>query len=206
MPVRHRFVGRIAGVGSNSGVRLVVGRWDAGPWGPFADVMVATATGHRVLLAPDERVAAFVAATYSFDEVRIEPVAVADSGPGPGDGWSVRTASLALDLELGGRTPLGVLLRAVPPPLARAPWFCAVTDPVARVALRGVRTRGSAGNGRREYYGAGDVRSIVAARGRFDGVDLGGLAPVDPPPDFGFSSTPRRPCVTAVTTTIVEGG
>lgn len=198
MPRRHRFTGHIAGVGSTSGVRLVVGRWDAGPWGPFADVMVATAPGRRVLLAPDERVAEFVAATYRFDEVRIEPVAVADAD----GGWSVRTPSLTLDLALGARTPLGVVLRAVPPPLARAPWFCTLTDPVARVALRGVRTRGSAGNGRREYYGAGDVRAIRSAGGRFDGVDLGGLAPVDPPPDFGFSSTPRRPSVTAVTTTV----
>ena len=45
-PVRHRFDGRIAGVGSGSGVRLVVGRWDAGPWGPFADVMVEIGRAH----------------------------------------------------------------------------------------------------------------------------------------------------------------
>lgn len=198
MSERQRFDGRIAGVGSTSGVRLVVGRWDAGPWGAFADVMVATASGRRVLLAPDERVADFVAATYSFDEVRLEPVMVRDTA----DGWSVRTASLALDLTVGGRTPLGALLRTVPPALARAPWSCSLTDPVARTVLRGVRTRGTAGNGRREFYGATDVRAIRAASGAFDGVPLGDLAPVDPPPDFGFSSTPRRPSVTAVTTTV----
>ena len=173
-PVRHRFDGRIAGVGSGSGVRLVVGRWEAGPWGPFADVMVATAEGRRVLLAPDERVAEFVAATYSFDEVRLEPVQVRDTA----EGWSVRTASLALDLALGRRTPLGTLLRAVPAPLARAPWFCSFTDPVARTVLRGVRTRGSAGNGRREFYSATDVRAITAVAGSFDGVPQIGRAHV----------------------------
>ncbi len=31
--VRERFTGRIAGVGSTSGVRIVVGRWDDSPWG-----------------------------------------------------------------------------------------------------------------------------------------------------------------------------
>ena len=34
--------------------------------------------------------------------------------------------------------------------------FCAAVDPVARVVMRGVRTRGSAGHGRREWYGATD--------------------------------------------------
>ena len=206
---RDRFHGRIAGVGSTSGVRLVVGRWDAGPWGPFADVMVATASGRRVLLAPDEQVADFVAATYSFDEVRLEPVTVrdvsggADGGTGGGTGgWSVRTPSLRLDLAIGARTPLGGVLRCVPGPMARAPWFCSLTDPVARTLMRGVRTRGSAGNGRREFYGATDVHAITAASGSLDGLDLGHLAAVDPPPDFGFSSTPRRPSVTSVTTTV----
>lgn len=200
---RLRFHGRIAGVGTASGVRLVVGVWDDGPWGPFADVMVATAAGRRVLLAPDQRVADFVAATYSFDEVRLEPVSARLAH----DRLVVRTPSLALEAGLGGRTPLGVLLRGVPASLGRAPWFCAMTDPVARVALRGVRTRGSAGGGRREWYGATDVHAVTSVAGTFDGVPLGALGPVDPPPDFGFSSTPLRPSITSVTTTVeLPGG
>lgn len=102
--IRERFEGRIAGVGCTSGVRVVVGRWDASPWGAFADVMIEDAAGHRVLLAPSERVRDFVAATYSFDEVVIEPVAVVDTA----DGWEVSTPSLSLRLVIGGRTPLGV--------------------------------------------------------------------------------------------------
>lgn len=188
------FRGAIAGVGTTSGVRVVVGRWDASPYGAFADALVETAAGHRVLVAPSPQVAEFVAATYSFDDVRVEPVTI--------DGWSFESSSLTLDLEVGGRTGLGRLLRVVPRPLAASPAWCTLTDPVARVALRGVRTRGSAGGGRREYYGATDHHALVAARGTFDGADLGDLAPVDPAPRFGFSSTPRRPSVTTVVTTV----
>ncbi|MFC4785989.1 hypothetical protein ACT8ZV_16040 [Nocardioides sp. MAHUQ-72] len=198
MTVRQRFRGAIAGVGSTSGVRVVVGRWDDTPLGPFADVMVETATGHRVLVAPRADVAELVQGTYVFDETRIEPVAVTDTGTG----WRVSAPSLAVELDLGRRTPLGLLLRAVPRGLAESPAWCALTDPVARVVLSGVRTRGTAGNDRREWYGATDTRAVTAVRGSFDGVDLGFLAPVDPPCRFGFSSTPRRPSVTRVATTI----
>ena len=193
---RSRFHGAIAGVGTTSGVRVVVGRWDASPYGAFADAMVETPSGHRVLLAPTEEIAGFVAATYVFDEVRIEPIAV--------DGWHVDTPSLSLSIAVGTRTGLGRLIRLVPRWFAVSPWWCAITDPIARVVLRGVRTRGTAGNGRREWYGATDVHRVDRVAGTFDGADLGALAPVHPAPSFGFSSTPRRPSVTAVVTT-VEG-
>ena len=68
--------------------------------------------------------------------------------------------------------------------------------------LRGVRTRGAALAGRREWYGATDVHAVTSLAGTYDGGDLGTLAPVDPPCRFGFSSTPRRPSVTTVVTTV----
>lgn len=199
-PGRSRFAGAIAGVGTTSGTRVVVGRWADSPYGAFADAMVETAAGHRLLLAPSPEVAGFVASTYAFDEVRVEPIVVAAAS----ERWTVRSDSLDLTLAIGAPTALGRLLRLVPRRLAQAPWWCTVTDPVARVVLRGVRTRGSAGGGRREYYGATGVRRLTAATGSLDGVDLGTLAPVDPPPRFGFSSTPRRPAVTEVVTTVVD--
>jgi hypothetical protein len=214
----RRFRGRIAGVGSASGVRVVVGWWTESPFGRFADAMVERSDGHRVLLAPSDQVAELVSTTYTFDEVRIEPVdvdTVGDAGSAGSAGaggparaderWQVRAVSLCLDLEIGGRTPLGRLLHLVPRPVAESPTFATLADPVARVMLRGVRTRGTARAGRREYYGARDVRAVIALDGTFDGTPLGPLAPVDPPCRFGFSSTPRRPSVTTVTTTIVEG-
>ncbi len=200
--VRERFTGRIAGIGSTSGTRVVVGRWDDGPWGPFADVMVEDAAGHRVLLAPDGRVRDFVAATYSFDEHVIEPVEVSDTD----DGWRVVTPSLQLELTTGRRTALGTALRLVPARVATSPAWCAVVDPVARVALHGVRTRGTAGGERREWYGATSVAAVTAIDGTWRGSDLGDLAPVDPPCRFGFSSTPRRPSVTSVVTTVERPG
>ena len=198
---RRRFEGHIVGVGTTSGVRLVLGHWDRSPLGSFADVMVERADGHRVLLAPNEEVATFVASTYTFDAVRLEPVEVARAGRL----WVVTTPSLRLEVEAGRRTVLGRLLRLVPRRLATSPAWSTLTDPVARVVLRGVRTRGSAGQGRREYYGATDALAVVSAGGTFEGRALGGLAPVDPPCRFGFSSTPRRPQVTEVTTTVVTG-
>jgi hypothetical protein len=38
--------------------------------------------------------------------------------------------------------------------------------------------------------------------GSWDGADLGELAPVDPPARFGFSSTPARPSLTRVVSTV----
>jgi hypothetical protein len=194
----RRFRGSISGLGSGSGTRVVVGHWLESPYGAFSDAMVELPGGHRALVAPSAEIADFVAATYVFDEVRVEPVEVTLDG----GRWRLRSTSLTLDWEAGRRTWVGRLVRVVPRTVAEAPWFCALTDPVARVVLRGVRTRGTAGGGRREWYGATDNRAVDSLAGAYDGRDLGALAPLDPPPRFGFSSTPRRPSVTGVTTTI----
>lgn len=185
-------------MGSTSGTRVVVGHWLDTPLGPFADAMVETAGGHRVLLAPHVDAADFIAATYSFDEVRIEDVqayAFADYG-------QVHSPSLFVHYEVGARSFLGRALRTVPGRVAESPAWCTLTDPVARVVLRGVRTRGTAGNDRREWYGATDTHRITSMSGTFDGTDLGRLADVAPPCRFGFSSVPRKPSVTEVVTTV----
>ena len=198
----HRFHGQIAGVGSASGIRIVVGRWPHSPFGPFADAMVERPDGRRLLLAPTEQIAEFVSSTYEFDEVRIEPFAVQVTGAGRGATWEIASPSLSARLAAGPRMPLGHLLRSVPRPLATSPTWAGLIDPVARIVMRGVRTRGTAVHGRRESYGATDIRRVVALEGTFDGIPLGALAPVDPPCRFGFSSTPRTPSLTSVTTTV----
>ena len=222
MGERQRFRGRIAGVGSASGVRVVVGWWHESPFGPFADAMVETAAGHRVLLAPSEQVRDLVASTYVFDETRVEPISVSHLSrpipqPSPSHpfttpakvkvpvpGWAVTSPSLRLELSVGGRMPLGRLLRLVPGSLAASPWFATAVDPAARVVVPGVRTRGVARAGRREFYGATDLHAVTALAGAFDGTGLGDLRPVEPACRFGFSSTPGRPSVTDVVTTIVD--
>ena len=58
---------------------------------------------------------------------------------------------LRLRATTGRRPPLGWLLRPVPAPLARTPGWVGLLDPPARL-LAGLRTTGSAGNGRTEWY------------------------------------------------------
>ena len=195
---RSRFLGQIAGVGSTSGVRIVVGNWADSPLGSFADAMVELPGGHRILLAPSGAVANFIAATYSFDEIRVEPFDLTEQG----STWSIRSASLHLDFEVGSRTWLGALLRLVPQGLAHAPRWISLIDLIARVVLRGVRVAGETKNGRKEWYGATDNRVVTSLAGTFDGRDLGVLSKVEPSPRFGFSSTPPRPSVTRICTTV----
>ncbi len=200
----ERFDGRILGAGTGSGVRLVVGDWDRSPLGAFTDVMVATADGRRVLLAPDAEVADYVAATYTFDEVVRCPVALTSTGTTGDEGWLVEAGPLVVHVDLGSRTVVGRVLALLPRVLSRSRVFAGLVDPLARRVQPGVRTRGSAGRGRREYYGAQDQHAVTGLVGTWAGEDLGGLADVVPAPRFGFSSTPRRPCLTRVTTTVVR--
>jgi hypothetical protein len=194
----QRFDGVIAGLGTASGLRAVVGHWPRSPFGAFTDVMVELPDGHRVLVAPDGRVADFVRATYVFDEVRIEPVTARVDGAR----WTVAAGSLALAFTVGRRTALGAALRAVPRRLATDPRWIGAIDAVARRVLPGVRTRGSAGGGREEFYGALDHHRVTAAEVAWEGADRGALAPVAPPVRFGFGSTPRAPSLTRVVTLV----
>lgn len=200
MSERLEFAGQIAGIGSASGVRVVVGRWERSPWGPFSDVMLAEPDGTRVLLAPTDQVAEFVSQTYVFDRVETGPVEATVTAAG----WRIKAPGLELNLQLGRRTPLGHVLRLVPARVAAAPAFALLTDPVARVVLRGVRTRGSAGNRREEFYGATDLWSVRSIAGSWQGSALGALERVWPEPRFGFGSTPARPSVTTLVTTVVQ--
>jgi hypothetical protein len=195
---RLRFDGWILGTGTTSGTRLVLGHWPRSPFGAFSDVMVQRPDGHRVLLAPSAEVAGFVATTYTFDEVQLVPVAVGRPHPRT---WTVDAGPLALRVRTGRRPALGWLLRAVPAPLARAPRWVGLVDLPARLAT-GLRTRGSAGNGRTEWYGVQDLHSLVEVDARWDGEPLGALTPVRPPVTFGFGSVPPRPSVVRVTTTV----
>ncbi|WP_225320853.1 hypothetical protein [Streptomyces luteolifulvus] len=193
-----RFDGWIAGTGTTSGTRIVLGHWLRSPFGAFSDVMLERADGERVLLAPTRRTAQFIRGTYSFDRVLVVPVDVRVTN----DLWTVVAGSLRLRFTTGRRGPLGQLLRAVPGALAARPVWATLTDWPARVLLSGVRTRGSAGAGRRAWYGARDLRPLVEVSAVFEGHDLGVMAPVEPPVRFGFGSVPRNPALTRVTTTV----
>lgn len=194
------FDGHIAGIGTGSGLRAVVGIWHESPFGRFADVMVQHPSGHRQLLAPTGAAADFISATYTFDDVAVvgvsarleQGILTVDAGP------------LGISASLGSRTLLGSALRAVPRRLAVHPGWLRAVSPVAGIVSRGSRTSGTAGSGRREYYGVSDLHTISAAVVSWDGADAGALAPVHPPVTFGFSSVPPQPSLARVRTTVVE--
>lgn len=205
MPQTHRFrfAGHIAGVGTASGTRLVLGSWVQSPLGAFADVMVERSDGTRILLAPTAAIADFVAQTYVFDEVRVVPVSVALHGRRRQSRWQVTAGSLRWEFTVGARTPTGYLLRAVPQRIGRTQTWARLTDLAARTMMPGVRTWGTAGNGRIEWYAAQDLHRIEQSSVQWDGVDLGALSEVDPPPTFGFGSSPRVPSVTTLMSTVL---
>lgn len=194
---KDRFEGRIFGLGTSSGARFVVGDWRRSPFGRFTDVFVAHPDGRRELLAPSERIAEYVCATYQFDDVTVGSVTAEDSAD-----LHLEAGALRIDATVGPRLWIGQLLRPIPRRLAATRAFAHLADPFARRLLPGVRTIGSAGNGRVEWYGAYDLRTITTASVTWHGADLGALADVDPDPAFGFGSTPRRPMVTYLTTTV----
>jgi hypothetical protein len=195
---RWRFDGEIAAFGTAAGYRIVVGRWPVSPFGPISDVMVETPDGTRLLVAPNDEVAGFIASTYSFDAVDVTTV---ETTRCPGR-LHVVAGPLRSDLTIGERGWLGVVLRAVPRRVATAPVWAALIDPLTRAMLPGVRTRGSAGSGRREWYGAWDLHPLVSVTASWHGTDLGAMADVDPPVRFGFGSAPRRSSIVRLTTTV----
>ncbi len=194
-----RFDGVVAGLGTDSGTRLVVGMWSASPFGAIADVMIEDAGGHRTMLAPRQEVADFIAAAYVFDEIRVETIALREDDRS----LIVSSPSLRVEPPLGRRTGVGRLLVLVPGPLRRARWWCrAIGGPVARRLRAGAQTVGTAGGGRREYYCAADEHLIESAQASFDGIGLGRLRPVLPAAQFGFVSAPPTPSAVRVTTLI----
>ena len=193
----QRFDGEICGFGTTAGVRVVIGRWTSSPFGAFADAMVEQADGHRLLIAPNAAVAELVGTVYGFDDITITEV-VTTRAPGS---LHFHGGPLVADVSIGERDVVGWTLRAVPRRVATSVTWAQLIDPIARVAMRGVRTSGRTSGGR-ETYGATDRHRLTAVTASWEGAELGALADVDPPVRFGFSSTPKRPSVVAVRTTI----
>jgi hypothetical protein len=198
--MRWRFDGEIAAFGTTTGHRVVVGRWPVSPFGPVSDVMLEAPDGTRVLIAPNDEVAGFIAGIYRFDSVTTEPVEVLRRP----DRLNVVTDQLQASLTIGRRGGLGLLLRAVPRPVATAAAWAALVNPLVRAVLPGVRTRGGTGTGRKQWYGAFDLHPLVSVAASWRGTDLGAMADVCPPVRFGFGSAPRRPAVVRLTSTVQD--
>jgi hypothetical protein len=195
---REQFTGWIAGLGTDSGYRVVIGHWHTSPYGVVTDVMVEDPTGHRTLYAPTLQLAGFLRAAYRFHDVQVAPCSARRSGPC----WTVQAGPLQLSFTIGGRSLLGWLLWVMPVPLARMPWWVGLLDLPARRLLPGVRTRGRTRDGRRQWYGAQDLHPIIAASATLDGRGLGALRVVHPPVGFGFGSVPQKSSLVDLTTMI----
>ena len=95
-----RFHGTITGLGSSSGVRIVVGEWTESPYAAFVDVMLAEPDGTRHLLAASPEVAQFVGGTYRFDQVHVVPLERRHEGPVV----RITAGDLVLRYRIGRRT------------------------------------------------------------------------------------------------------
>ena len=78
---RVQFTGWIAGLGTDSGYRVVVGHWRTSPYGAVTDVMAEDPAGRRTLYAPTPRLAAFLTAAYRFDDAQVAACHARRSGP-----------------------------------------------------------------------------------------------------------------------------
>jgi hypothetical protein len=193
-----QFTGWIAGFGTNSGCRIVIGHWRTSPYGAVTDAMVEDPAGRRTLYAPTPQLGAFLAAVYSFHDVQIARCTARRSGRC----WRVQAGPLQASFAIGRRNLLGWLLWATPAALARTVWWIELLDFPARRLLPGVRTRGRTSDGRRQWYSAQDLHPIISADALLDGRDLGALRAVQPPVGFGFGSVPGRPSLVHLTTMI----
>lgn len=191
-PVTGRVVveGTISSAAFGGGHRFVVGRWPTSPVGPMCDVMWATPTDRRILLAPTDEVAGFITQIYDFDEVRVEPLTVV----GDQRSTTVRSDGLELMLSAGRRLPLLPSAR----PLAMTRW---VESPIAR-ALLGVHAYGTSPTGAIEWYQSSGLGWVNGGSARLDQRSIGTPQRLMRPLRVGFSEPPKRPSIVSVRVTI----
>jgi hypothetical protein len=65
--------GWIAGLGTASRYRVVIGHWHSFSYGVVTDAMVEDPAGQRTLYAPTPQLAKFLTTTYRFDDFQVVP-------------------------------------------------------------------------------------------------------------------------------------
>jgi hypothetical protein len=142
--------------------------------------MWAEPDGTRILFAPDERVARFVAAVYRFERVEVAP-------------FVARADRCSVHVEVADRVVEIRADRGVPVPGPRPMWLTRwIERPIAALTM-GVRTWGTSPTGVHEWYQVARYRRASDATGRRAGSDLGAMAPVAPAVCVGFSEPPKTP-------------
>ena len=128
----------------------------------------------------------YVNAIYPFDEHIGHEVTVrlGSTSRRTGTTMTVEAGAVSLVMTLGR-------LRVPFPPRPRL--LTATVEQVLSQAIMGVRTYGSSPTGVEEWYRSRSLRLVGEASGTFDGIDMGVMAPLERPLDFGFTDPPRRP-------------
>jgi hypothetical protein len=199
------FTGCIAAGSFTSGETVVVGAWRSSPIGQLVDVMWVRPDGQRILLAPDERARAYVAAVYRFDRTEVVEVV----GGWDGGAVSVEAGPVRVRLVGGDRDWRSWVFASRPRILRRSPAWISVEDLLGRPVVgaliggaRGVRAAGVAPGGQQERYGVDDWRPVVHGSLEIAGEDAGALCSLPPDLGIGLSGFPRRPAIVHVGTMI----
>ena len=184
------FQGRITSSGFQTGDRIVVGAWNASPFGNFTDIMWAKPDGTRVLIAPTQEIADYVTAMYSFDEVILEEIVSKE------EGRSLSVKCNSMDLQFSWKRGIAI-------PFKRSLLFIATVELFFAKLIFSTRTYGLTRNNRREWYAIDRVSNLSDASATIVGEDVGVMTPMHPPCKFGFSEAPKKPASCEVRTHIL---
>lgn len=184
------FKGRITSSGFSTGDRIVVGAWNESPFGEFTDIMWAKPDGRRVLIAPNQEVADYVDAMYSFDKIEIQDITIKHGE----NNLSVDCNSMKLEFEWN---------RGFRIPFKRSLFFIATVELFFAKLFFGTRTHGVTKNHRKEWYAIDRVSKITNANATISGQNLGRMSSMDEPCKFGFSEAPKKPSSCEVRTHIL---
>ena len=185
------FKGRITSSEFESGDRIVVGAWKESPFGEFTDIMWAKPDGTRVLIAPNQEIADYVTAMYSFDEVLLEDIATT------GEGRNQKVMSNTMELDF-------IWNRGLPIPFKRSLLFISTVELFFAKLFFGTRTYGVTKNNRKEWYAIDRVSKIKSATAQISGKDAGKFTHMNEPCKFGFSEAPKKPSSCEVRTHILQ--
>ena len=183
------FEGRISSCAFKSGDRIVVGDWYDSPFGRFTDIMWAKPDGTKTLIAPNQEIADYVNAMYSFDETLIEEINVDATD----NTLKLDSNTMQLDFAWNNGFPI---------PIKRSLLFIATVELFFAKLFFGTKTHGITNNNRKEWYAIDRVSKITSGTGKINGKDLGEKTLMSEC-KFGFSEAPKKPSSCKVRTHIL---
>lgn len=151
--------------------------------------MWAKKDGTRVLIAPNQEIADYVTAMYSFDEVLLEEVLTSL------DERSIKVNCKTMDLEFSWN-------RGFPIPFKRSLLFIQTIELFFAKLIFSTRTYGITKDNRKEWYAIDRVSHVKTATAHINGKNAGKFKPMKEPCKFGFSEAPEKPSSCMVRTHI----